>query len=282
MKLQTLTKLGQRGMSHVVLPLLVVVGLAVGGTFALVSSHAATKKADVTKGYMQIYGDSNYDSVKITRVSTDANHKCTGMTSTSNSVVKKVSTKKPIKVACTRVAGDSAYEVAYGKAGKFDTNATQAVDIDGGFCSKIHVDPALNSKTAGTCKADPKAAQAKVDAEIKVLPSYDAKTRAVTGYVSVALPGKDVERSQCTGQVVLTIAYVNPHPAPVSKTVKLPLKLAKDKKAEHTSCAAKIRAIKDKNFLKGGEAYTITANFGGNRAFNAGSASTTVTLPKTN
>lgn len=252
-------KLNNRGISHVIVPLVVVVGLAVAGTYSVVASHAASKTKDQTlssakpkhvkTGYLVVYNGGNHDNVKITLVNADKkDYKCGGSFNNDNYLVKhfsnngyravgttKVFTYKPMKLKCSPIHGDSSYRIAFSINDNYG-EGYQAVDVDAGYCTIVHPDASLTRKVQvdakGSCgtelKAEDAAAKAtpveKIGTSVSVLVDKNIKLKkGLSGYIAVGDPNKAVTKNMCTGQVNVSVnSPVNPSVAIAS--TNLPLK----------------------------------------------------------
>jgi hypothetical protein len=300
-------RLDSRGMSHLLLPMVVVMALAVGGTYMLVSSHAnpatnltaassaapsakALKK--VKKGYIVVYSaNGTYKKIKLSLRSPQAGrqYNCGGVTNAHSSKTISIpsnTTGKPILCLST---GDTArYNLSFVKSdGSLDT---QGVDVDAGYCTLVHpsddqaTNPnakvAVNSK--GNCTS-PVENVTKKDVTMRVLVTKDKKTGAVkagskqlSGFVE--LKGSfGLSRVMCTGS--LNLAIVRDDGDVAVSSLSLPIKYTSQKIGKGISagyCVAKFANVNGAGHILPGHAYTVSAHFNGNNYLNAVDASQSV------
>lgn len=303
--------LNSRGVSHVLVPLVVVVGLAIAGTFALVASHAASTKnssstggleAKTSKGkkpqksYLVVYGTGQgYTKVKVKAVSVNTKtHTCGGAWNSKDEVEKNLSkpttsiarwgqskgkvTYWPTKISCTATGPVGQYSVYFGNDKGYKASPI-AVDMDEGTCVVIHSDPASTEKRPlvnGKCghRVDDEA-NPKLAAAVRVLP--EVKGNAINqGFVEIAVPGRDLTLYQCTGSLTLSVTSAETGAKVTSKSV--PIKQAKAKtKDAHDYCVAGLRTLRSTE-LPSGHSYTLTATLDGNDLFDAPAASVNIAI----
>ncbi len=165
-----LKPLNRRGIAHFMAPLLIIVLIAIGGTAAMVASHA-----DSTSGSLMVLFSSGgtYDKAKISlQGNPQIKHKCGTSFNKDGSGKSLISIPAPshskagIKpLACTPTGTGVIYAVTFGKAGSDGTVAWQPsavmVDIDTSMCTFVHADGNANkvSNASGKCndtaKTDP-------------------------------------------------------------------------------------------------------------------------------
>jgi hypothetical protein len=313
--LQTFKKmrgLNSRGISHLVLPLAIVMLVGVTGTYMLVGSKAATNKtggfsADSAskiekpgkkKGYLLVYSQKGrYEQVSI-RIAgahdpnTYKTHKCGGSFNNSNhSVHKKFksSGKKfpPLKITCSAVGESALYEVYFGKNNKFIEDYT-AVDVDEGYCTHVFRDASLVKKSpvdknTGTCQHLPDPVT-KYDLDMRVLPQLTKNKKALKGFVELALrehadptdPMKitGLNKHECVGEIHVTIGGSSEE-----LDYDLPIKFVKGKKGGY--CIASL----NQRFTGGGKLLspgvtTVKADFSGSVYFNPSTSTANITIPK--
>jgi hypothetical protein len=275
--MKSLKQLNSRGFSHVLALMLVVMVVAVGGTFSLVASKAATtdnatasvvKQPKVKKGHLLIYSQNGrYDSTKIEVYGNTKARKCGGQLGINGSTVKKLRKAGPVKVSCEPVAGDEGYRIYFGNNKKFASADFVTVDVNSETCHLIHKDvkdvrsvPAVN----GSCSSqDGDTTPAKLGLTMRVLP--ELKLGKVKGFVEMSVPGTDLNKNMCTGQVTVSFS-------PGNSSYALPIKYAKPS-GNNTNgyCVAKLKSSK----LNHGK-HTITASYAGSPYFNAQKAAADV------
>jgi uncharacterized protein (UPF0333 family) len=288
-------KLNSHGSAHLVLPLLALLLIAIGGSFVMVSNRskdlstaatAAAKPAAAAKtkkGYLVIYApkDVKKDSVKITYVGNQAStHTCGGAFTAANnySVTKKLNSKVPLKISCAAVSGASDYQVYFGKAGSFKSGYV-SVNIDGGYCTLVHVNPATTRLVAiknGKCNGSEPALDGpeKANAVMRVLPNLNLANKKISGYVEVSVADVSLQHEQCAGQVSLTLKSTTDY----APSFNLPLRYSHPAN-RNAYCAAKISI--PLTSLNKGVILTAYASFPGNKYLNpvSGAAANTVTTP---
>lgn len=278
-----------RGISHVVLPLLLVIGAAVVGTFTMGASHAnpAPKTAGANQsksntpkyGRLLIYSSGGtYDSVKIVPGNTDPSApQCSGAKgavvknfkvthATRAGGVSAVATHPPLDLRCNGINGAASYQVFFGNKHEFG-KVYVAVDVDPGYCVFVHANPSQIRKvpmTKGNCgdktrESDPTERVATV---MQILPKIAANKHSIAGYAAISSPGQDLNRSQCTGQV--TVAYHNA----TAKTdadvaYNAPLKFVHNKKVANDYCVAVLNTNLVGHKVLPAGTWNITANFPG-------------------
>lgn len=281
-------KLDSRGITHVVAPLVVLLLVAVTGTYVAVSKQAdnkdlsnattaAAKSTAKTKtGALVIYSQKGrFDSVKIQIVAADVKtHKCGGAFSDSKDyVTRKLPAKAPLKISCSAVSGNGQYALYFGKHGKFPSNYV-GVNVDGGYCTFVHKDPdstRLAAIVKGKCTgaSSENDSPKKLATGMRVLPKLGTNKKTITGYVEVNSPNEDLTRVQCAGQVSVNTG---------ANVYNLALKYARVKSG-NSYCVAKIN-LGGASVTPG--TYTLKASFPGNDYLNpvSGTATTAVTIPK--
>lgn len=236
MRALKLRSLNSRGISHIILPLLIVVGIGVVGSFAVVSSHAddiakngntvvgeqisGTKAAKTKKAALVVYGaDKGYDRVRIRIIGADQKtHKCGGSLAKTGMVTKKLSQVKPksatnvmpaTKLTCDAVGGGAYYQVEFGDKKGYGKDVV-TTDVDGGYCSIIYPAANKNTKTAlsgGKCAEAPN--QGKIEAQaatMTIAPKVSKKGVFQGGEIAIKVAGKDLTRVQCTGSLHFSIS----------------------------------------------------------------------------
>jgi len=291
--------------------------VAVAGSATVVASHAnaaakkhygpvqttspndpikKNKSAVPKPGYLVIYSArGQFNSVKIHLEGNPSfPHKCNSLITPSKDVIKTLPTPplpknggapvvvKFLKLSCSPVSNDGAYQLSFGEDKKFKHGASAVVDIDSGYCTLVHPGhPELDSKfqagANGSCPGADTAADTpvKIDVVVNAKPKLNTKNDSVTGYIEVkAASGEGMTRAQCTGQV--TAKYTSVKYGTVAATKNLPLKYTKPASGP-SYCVAKLPKIifaPDSFILHGienGTAYFNPAQ-GNSAAFN-------VTLP---
>jgi hypothetical protein len=298
---QRLISLGSRGIAHFLAPLVLVLLVGIGGTYLLVASHAdaktggteaktapAGKKAKT--GYLVLYGASDADQVKIVASNVDKTVKCGGtLTAAKSSVVKKINTPKNakttprLKFACTPVNGNGQYQVYFGKDNKFTTARYVALDVDAGYCVIVHPTVAgdtsqqqvrkVSAGSNSSCNVKDPAPAVKLTPTLRVLPAYGNEKNS---YVELAVPGKDLVKGACTGQV--SVHYEKDGK---TATYRNALKYTKPKGIDNGYCVASITKdlaslTKAKTKADLDKTYTVNASFAGSVYFNSATASATV------
>lgn len=286
--------LDEKGIAHFFVPLLVVVLIAIVGTFMVVSSNAnpiskknaAAKKetaSKIGKGYLFVYGDGNsdYTGVQIQAVNMDTKAKSCGPAWKSGVIQKKFPEPKvaggnwrvtPAKFNCSATNGTELYSVNYMK-GKLLVATQIAVDIDAGYCTAVNTDGSQvkvkYNKKENACGSVNVKKITKATPSILVQPSSGSKGKKLTGWVSLIAPA--VTKKKCTGQVKVTVASASG----VAATRNLPLKYVniKDKPAY---CVAKLNI----SGLKQNVNYNVRADFAGSIFFHPAANGANITLVK--
>lgn len=295
-------QLDARGISHIAVPLAVMVLMAIGGTYMVVANRtnslasitggtAATKpltakptkakpKAKKLKSYLVIYSEQGrYSWTKIHALNIQAGtHSCGGnFTAPSYDIVKSLH-KGNLKVSCASIGGNEAYYV-YFSATK-DFKHWVAVDVDPGYCTLVHANPALIRKVPvdahGKCVgADTEPdVPTKTDVTLRVLPKLSANKKSITGVVEMSIPGEGISRVACTGQV--TVQHLLTKDTTVAGTRNFPLKYVGATSSRNSYCVAKISNLQN---VKPGNTYVVKAWFTGSVYFNPANDLTTITIP---
>ncbi len=299
--LPRLKKLNSHGVSHIVVPLLVVVAVGVAGTYMLVGSHAATPNR---KGYLVVFsGGGEFDQFKVRLVGAAAKGYQCGSSFGSNSYTKDIALPAgnpkvkgffaPKIVSCTQVSGGASYEVFYAKMDQLHNQVYSplptAVDIDAGWCTFVH--PSVDGVTPGVtkkvqysnghkCSSDKEDPIKAVTPTVYVWPTYKKGARIVAGYVDVFVPGKNLIRDYCSGSVRIANSYSAGKTADYS--YDKPLKFVKNKKYHDGNgyCTATISTSVDKKRSEA-QSVSITASLINTPYLTPASANQSITVPAT-
>lgn len=303
--LKRLKSLDSRGISHIALPLLAAVLIAVAGSASLVASHANaaskkhttnTKKSSIPKpGYLVIYSaGGQYNSVRIRLVGTPSfPHQCNTSITPTLDVIKPLPTPatpknggasaavKFLKLGCSPVSNNGAYQITLGKNRNFNSPhaPTATVDIDTGYCTLVHpghndLDSKFQADAKGNCPGadtavDPPIA---INVVVNVKPKVNTKTKSVTGYIEVKdASGDDMTRAQCTGQI--TAQFTSVGSDKIVASGNLPLKYTKPASGS-SYCVAKLTKVT----LAPGN-YVEAGFENGTAYFNPGHGSAQVNIP---
>ena len=287
---KTLKPLNSVGISHIMIPLLVVMLVAVGGTFLLVSSHAATTKSKNGVIVINNGEQTDYKYVRIQEVNpNNTKHTCAGKTfgKSSNFVVKKLNTPDsttalvaPLQFTCSAIGGNTIYNVTYSEDNDFTTTVsedkTNAVDIDEGWCTSVNPDANQTTKTKadnGKCAAP----NTKIPARDIIVGFGDTgngsekglsvldKGNYINGLVSFKADGHNITQSACTGQAYVIYTSTTPGAAAIPP-VAFPLKWDNPKaKGLKSFCVIKLTQLKTP--LAAG-AYKVTVKYAGSKLLN--------------
>lgn len=298
--------LGARGAIHLAAPLLVVVLIAVVGTFFLVSSNAnrlqstdkttSSQGKKVKKGYILAYSqEGRFNQVKIVASNTSAKgYKCGSFTfdenrkSTIRRLPKGEQAKKgvPLKIACTPTQDVGHYKLYFGKDGFFKEDNPVPVDVDSEICSLVHFDPTQVRKInaeKGNCKpSGEQDTPKKLDASIRVLPQLSKNKKSIAGFVEISVPAEGVTKAQCSGTVMVTFWQVTPtaeaKKGPFAHTVKfVKANPAKNLKGY---CVAGLSGDNLKGYVNPGGTYDVVASYKGSKFFNpAADVTARITIP---
>ncbi len=297
MKLFRTRKLNQRGVSHLLIPLLVVVLVAVGGVYALVASHADSlnkKTTSTKKGVLVIYSQQGkYQSAKVQLVGTPPKGvNCGGALNANGFVEVKLPALKngkaaPKKVNCAPVSGTGAYEIFYGASKQasgpqhydYANGPMVSVDVDAGYCTIVHTDASQIRKVKYDGKKcednlDKDEPIQKLNVSMRVLPDkIAAGKKKITGYVDLRVPSWNLQREQCAGSV--TITYSNG--GATASQVKAPIKYTQSEKWNEGNgyCVAVLNLA-----TSGAGTWKIDASFPGNTYLNSNTATATATVAK--
>lgn len=283
----TSRSLGERGIAHFLVPLVVVVLVGLVGTYMVVSSDAATKKSakptttNSKKGFIVVFsqnGDFNRAQISV-EGGNPADYKCGKTFSQANRFgntnavilnIKQPNAKKAGFTAqsCSPTGGSAYYRVKFGnnitnvngvnKVTNSNKNATLnltepgvVVDVDDGYCVFVHADGKTRKvpNNPNGCNGDYSSEDPPkpLDVTMSSLPALSSDKKKLVGYIGVSVKGKDLRREQCGGSVHVVTTSSNPK----TKIAEydLPLKYTKDKKYNDGNgyCAAKLKSINIKN-----------------------------------
>lgn len=240
MKLKTLNfnRLDSRGVSHIILPLSVIVLLAIGGTFMMVAknqskdlSGATTAAKSVAIGEITAKAPgegtlvlssprAQFSAAKILPVNSNSTKPtCKAPKDASGGYVvsftkDKNGVSKPKHVKCSAIGNAESYHVYYGVKvkGKFSARVGGdyvAVDVDKNTCTVVR--PKIPLNTSIVTKAEP--VKKKCDAtagmsdaptpvaiEMRITqPSLTNSKKSIKGYVEIKdASGSSLSQAQCT------------------------------------------------------------------------------------
>ena len=275
--LPSLKKMNNQGISHFLVPLVIVMILAVGGVYAMVSSSAQSgdknKSSKPKPGYMLVYSEQGRLNKVHILLQSSGDYKGTASNCGGNvktGVVKKLNAKKPVKIKCDAIGGDASYYVGFYQDATYVSQTS--VDIDSGYCTLVHPNGSQRKVqlVGGKCKDQDADNVTPVNVAVRVLPQLSKDQSSYTGYVEVSTPGRSVTKAQCVGQVDLGISLAS-DPYHVSLSF-LPLKYTKPKGGGNAYCAAKIKKQKPAPGT-----YKVEATVKQGKYFNTASASANVT-----
>lgn len=284
--LTTPRRLNSAGVSHLLLPLVAVLVVAIAGTFAAVANRAsdtatvdsaaltAATGSAKSKSYLLVYGeDGRYTYANIKLVGTAVPHKCGKKLAENASVTKKIPKGRALKLNCAPVGDGGKYEVTFMKSKTVTAKSpTVTVDIDSDYCTYVHRDASKIRKVAvaanGTCDAPDADKATQVTTTMRVLPNMDATKKSFKGYVEISA-AEGLTKAQCAGQV--SVAVTGPRKA----NYNLPLKYSKAKAGENKGegyCVAKLKKYR----LAAGEVATVSAAFKGTAYLGASDGQATI------
>lgn len=279
-------RLNSAGVSHLLLPLVAVLVIAVAGTFAAVANRASdTATVDETaltaaannskpKSYMLVYGeDGRYTHANIKLLGTSEPHKCGKKLAENASVTKKIPKSRPLKLSCAPVGDGGKYEVTFMKSKTVSSKSpTVTVDIDSEYCTYVHRDTTKIRKVPvaanGSCDAPDVDTATQVATDLRVLPKMDANKKSFKGYVEISA-SEGLTKAQCTGQVSVAIT------GPRKVDYNIPVKYSKAKAGENKGegyCVAKLKKYR----LAAGDVATVSATFKGTKHLGASDGQATI------
>jgi uncharacterized FlaG/YvyC family protein len=209
-------RLDSRGVSHLLLPLLLVVGVAVVGTFMLVTSHAnpsdataAVAKKSPSVGYIMLYNANDATNLhKTVKVTASGSVKCAGVKPTG--VVSLRTDLLPHSLRCQITSsGNEKYNIAYDSISNPGTyNQSFAVDVDKNMCTEVFPDQSKTAKVAiknNKCPAEVREA-VKISPNFRVLPNdFKKGTKRITGFADMYASGVGFGKNVCTGSVNIAV-----------------------------------------------------------------------------
>jgi hypothetical protein len=291
-----LKRLDSRGVSHLLLPMVVVMALAVGGTYMLVASRAnpvdlsaaAVKKPVANKktGYLVVYnsdGVTESAKAKVTASGTNSPGKsfaCKGV-SQANPVIRFNKSGNKVLV-CSPTDNTAKYNISYSNAGG-SYNAPFAVDVDAGYCTMVYPNPSMTAKVllakGNRCPSVP-AAIVKKDVGVRVLLDTPKKgAKKLSGFVEISPGGQPVSKNWCSGSLALNVLDANG--ATVSSNtyaVKYVGSGTPSAKKFHNGvsyCVVKFTSA-GSGKLKAGQSYSASAHYSGDAYFNPSDGSSAV------
>jgi hypothetical protein len=285
MFIKHLNKLNSKGIAHVIVPMLVIVGVGIAGAGAMVATHAASKKAPT--GYLVVYSNGfTYQKVNINIVGQSGKGKFCGSTFDSKGFATKDLTSahysndivRPTRFRCSATSGTGKYDITYINVAGGAPNVTVAVDVNANQCTIVHPNAALTALRDfknGKCQSlpDDEDKAPIIPALIKVLPNPNKK--AFSGYVAVVSDTTDLKKFQCTGSIKVTVTPTAAGSS--SSSYDFPLKfVGKKTGGPHDYCVATLTMPKTVSYTAG--EYLIAAQLSGSKFFTAAPASAKVTL----
>lgn len=306
-------RLNARGISHIAVPLALMVLMAIGGTYMVVSNRtnslasiagttggtpASTakhkskpkpakkvkpaKKAKPAKSFIVVYSEKGaYDSIKIHALNPSGKLNCGGDVS-SHDVTKSLSkSSQGSKISCSPTTGNEAYYVYFGKNKKI-TNHYVAVNITAGYCTLVHANASLMRQVpvqGSTCVGASSEADvpAKVDVTLNI--GLKATKHGITGVVDLKTTnGDDISRVECVGDFSVQHDLVYPGGSMASYARRnYPWRFVS---GSPSYCQARITNLQN---VKAGNTYQVDGYTTGNAYFNAANANpVTITVPKGN
>ena len=298
MKLPSLKRLDSRGAGHLLLPLVVVMALAVGGTYMMVASHAnpatnlAAAKVTKTpkykpvtgkKGYLVIYSEQgSYAKAKITLTKNPGSteyYTCAGINKNKTETTVGL-TKSRKQLPCTSTHDVAKYNVSFAKDRKSNGyGPVQGVDVDAGYCTLVYPDPTKSVKVAQTNGKCPTAPDnvTKQDVSMRTLLTVSKNKKAIGSTYIEVKPVNGASKQMCTGSLKLTVTREDG--AVAKSTPSYPLKFVGSNANGAAYCTAHFSTLTAGNFVKPGHTYTVTAYFPGNVYLNGGSSTSSIAIP---
>ena len=272
-------RLDARGISHIIVPLAIIVVVAVGGTYAVVASHAdslarktggtaakSTKKTVPPKSYIVVYSERGaYDTIKIHALNPSGKLSCGGTVSSSDVSKSLPKSASGLKLSCSPTTGNEAYYVYFGKNKQISSHYV-AISVSSGSCTLVHYTaslirqvPAKGSTCVGA-NTEPDV-PTKQGVNLTVSPKLSSNKKTIQGTISLTGTDQGLTRVECAGQV--SLQHGDKATGRILGTRNFPLRFVSQGKG---LCQAKISNLQG---IEQGHTYMLNAWFTGNAYLNS-------------